>query len=115
MQYCWKVCNNAIEDNGRWGYLTIENINFDDLLAEYRLIWNNRLLASSDRSSEETLTEVVKRELLDENSHPRIRKNKYEKYYSAINRITQASISSEAKVALIHIHNGIMEELIRES
>ncbi|NWQ42132.1 hypothetical protein MLOOGBEN_15645 [Bacillus sp. EB106-08-02-XG196] len=97
------------------GLLTIGNINFDELLAEYRMVWNNRMLAASDRSSEETLIEAVKRELLDENSHPRIRKNKFEKYYSAISRITQSTISNEAKVSLIHVHNGIMENLIKES
>lgn len=95
--------------------LTIGNINFDELLGEYRMIWNNRLLASSDHSSEETLKEAIKRELLDENSHPRIRKNKYEKYYLAINRITMATISNEAKVSLIRVHNGVMEELLKES
>jgi hypothetical protein len=56
----------------------------------------------------------VKRELLDVNSQPRIRKNKYEKYYSAINRITQATISNEAMVALIQLHNGAMEQIIKE-
>lgn len=90
------------------------DFNFDELLAQYRMIWNNRLLAINERSSEETLTEAVKRELLDENSHPRIRKNKFEKYYSAINRITQSTISSEAKVALIHLHNLVMEQIIKE-
>jgi hypothetical protein len=97
------------------GLLTIENINFDELLAEYRMVWNNRMLAASARSSEETLKEAIKRELLDENSHPRIRKSKFEKYYSAISRITQSTISNEAKVSLIHVHNGIMENLIKES
>ncbi|MFP7300549.1 hypothetical protein [Neobacillus niacini] len=95
--------------------MTIEKIDFDMLLAEYRSIWNNRLLIASDKSSEEILTEAVRRELLDENSHPRIRKNKYEKYYSAVSRITQSTISNEAKVSLIHFHNGIMEKLIKES
>jgi hypothetical protein len=56
----------------------------------------------------------VKRELLDVNSQPRIRKNKYEKYYSAINRITQSTISNEAMVALIQLHNGAMEQIIKE-
>ncbi|MEH7014369.1 hypothetical protein V7087_26770 [Neobacillus niacini] len=94
--------------------MTIADINYDELLAEYRMIWNNRLLAASDSSSEETIKEAVKRELLDENSHPRIRKNKFEKYYSAINRITQSTISNEAKVSLINLHNGVMEQLIKE-
>jgi hypothetical protein len=97
------------------GLLTIENINFDELLAEYRMVWNNRMLATSDRSSEETLKEAIQRELLDENSHPRIRKSKFEKYYSAISRITQSTISNEAKVTLIHVHNDIMEKLVKES
>jgi len=95
--------------------MTIGDFTFDELLTEYRMIWNNRLLAASDRSSEDTLKEAVKRELLDENSHPRIRKSKFEKYYSAINRITQSTISNEAKVSLIHLHNGVMEQLIKES
>lgn len=90
------------------------DFNFDELLAEYRKIWNNRLLTTSDRNSEDTLKEAVSRELLDENSHPRIRKNKSEKYYSAINRITQSTISNEAKVALILLHNGVMEQLLKE-
>ncbi|MEC1521339.1 hypothetical protein P9D43_04685 [Neobacillus niacini] len=92
----------------------IADFNFDELLAEYRKIWNNRLLTASDRSSEDTLKEAVSRELLDENSHPRIRKNKFEKYYSAIKRITQSTISNEAKVALILFHNGVMEQLLKE-
>lgn len=94
--------------------MTKEEFNYDELLSEYRMIWNNRLLASSDRSSEETLTEAVKRELLDENSHPRIRKNKFEKYFSAVNRITQSPISNEAKVSLIQLHNDVMDDLIEE-
>jgi hypothetical protein len=94
--------------------LTKGYINYDELLSEYRMIWNNRLLASRDWSSEETLTEAVKRELLDENSHPRIRKDKFKKYFSAINRITQSPISNEAKVSLIQLHNRVMEDLIKE-
>lgn len=96
------------------GCMTGRDFNYDKLLAEYRLIWNNRLLTASERSSEDTLMEAVKRELLDENSHPRIRKNKFEKYYTAINRIAQSTISNEAKVALIQLHNSVMELIIKE-
>lgn len=96
------------------GLLERGNINFDELLADYRSIWNNRLLATNDRNSEETLREAVKRELLDENSHPRTRKNKFEKYYFAIIRITHSPLSNEAKIALIHVHNVVMEEIMKE-
>lgn len=86
-------------------------MSFDALIEEYRLIWNNRLLDTEGKGNEETLFEAIKRELLDENSHPRIRKNKFEKYYSAIKRVNDSNVSQEAKLMLIKIHNEIMEEL----
>ncbi|MDR6998218.1 hypothetical protein [Neobacillus niacini] len=84
---------------------------FDWLLDQYRSVWNNRLLSVENRNSEEILKEAIKRELLDENSHPRVRKNKYEKYYSAIKRLMDSNISLETKVHLIEVHNQIMDEL----
>ncbi|WP_256358290.1 hypothetical protein [Bacillus sp. sid0103] len=87
-----------------------EKASIDHLLEEYRMIWNNRLLDTKGKSSEVTLREAIKRELLDENSHPRIRKSKFEKYYSAIKRVSDSTISHEAKVQLIKIHNEVMEE-----
>ncbi|MFP5107673.1 hypothetical protein ACSU6B_12960 [Neobacillus sp. C211] len=88
-----------------------ERVSFDELLEEYRQIWNNRILETEGKGSEVTLFEAIKRELQDENSHPRIRKNKYEKYYSAIKRVINSTISLEAKLLLIKIHNEVMEEL----
>ncbi|MEH7480435.1 hypothetical protein V7157_04880 [Neobacillus drentensis] len=88
-----------------------ERVSFDELLEEYRQIWNNRILETEGKGSELTLVEEIKRELQDENSHPRIRKNKYEKYYSAIKRVINSTISLEAKLLLIKIHNEVMEEL----
>ncbi|MEH7075394.1 hypothetical protein [Neobacillus drentensis] len=91
--------------------MTQEKLSFDDLIEGYRQIWNNRLLETMDKNSEETLLEAIKRELLDENSHPRIRKNKFEKYFSAIKRVSESTISPDAKLLLIKIHNEVMEEL----
>jgi hypothetical protein len=91
--------------------VSTKKVSFADLLEEYRLIWNHRLLATSVKSSEEILVEAIKRELLDENSHPRIRKSKYEKYFSAIKRVSDSPVSAEAKLLLIKIHTQIMEEL----
>ncbi|MBT2699272.1 hypothetical protein J7E79_17965 [Bacillus sp. ISL-40] len=88
-----------------------ERVSFDELLEEYRQIWNNRILETEGKGSEVTLVEAIKRELQDENSHPRIRKNMYEKYYSAIKRVINSTISLEAKLLLIKIHNEVMEEL----
>lgn len=92
-------------------FLSIEKVSFDHLLEEYRLIWNHRLLDTMGKSSKDTLLEAIKRELLDENSHPRIRKSKFEKYFFAIKRVSDSTVSLEAKVHLIKIHNKVMEEL----
>lgn len=85
-------------------------MDFDKLLTRYRSIWNNRLLEGME-GSEAILKEAIKRELLDENSHPRVRKGKYEKYYLASKRILNSSIGVEEKVALIRMHDEIMDEL----
>jgi CRISPR/Cas system CMR-associated protein Cmr3 (group 5 of RAMP superfamily) len=84
---------------------------FYQLLQDYRLIWNNRLLNSEGQESELILLEAIKREINDENSHPRIRRNKYEKFYLATKRIMEASIPVQSKVELILLHKKVMEEL----
>ncbi|MBO0958320.1 hypothetical protein J1P26_01125 [Neobacillus sp. MM2021_6] len=88
-----------------------EKENYQFLLEEYRSIWNNRSLSTRDQTSEETLIEAIKRELLDENSHPRIRKDKYEKYYSAVKRVMASQISLDSKGKLIEMHIEVMEEI----
>jgi translation elongation factor EF-G len=92
-------------------YLEETITNYDAALKEYRLLWNNRLLTTTEGNSEQTLKDAIKRELLDENSHPRIRKTRFEKYYSAVHRIVCSDIPNEAKLQLIKVHNQIMENL----
>jgi CRISPR/Cas system CMR-associated protein Cmr3 (group 5 of RAMP superfamily) len=87
----------------------LEN-SFDQLLQDYRLIWNNRLLQIEGQQSDQILLEAIKREINDENSHPRIRRNKYEKFYLATKRIIEAPIPSQSKLDLIYLHKNMMEE-----
>ncbi|WP_442594155.1 hypothetical protein [Neobacillus sp. D3-1R] len=84
---------------------------FEQLLVEYRKLWNNRLLAQEDLDSEVIVIEAIKRELKDENSHPRIRKSIFEKYYLATKRILESNISNEYKMILIELHKEIMKDL----
>jgi hypothetical protein len=84
---------------------------FDALLEAYRQIWKNRLLISEGNSSEKILKETIKRELLDFNSHPRVRKSKEEKYLSATKRIIESDLTSEEKVSLIKVHLEIVSQL----
>lgn len=99
-----------MKEKGGTGLLK-ENETFADLLAAYRSIWNNRLLETGENGCEEILTNAIKRELLDENSHPRVRKTCYEKFYSAIKRVTESPLKPEMKSALITLHVEIMGKI----
>jgi hypothetical protein len=80
------------------------------LLNSYRSLWNNRQLDYTDSSAETVLKEAIKRDLLDENSHPRIRKNKEEKYYLAIKRIVESSLHEKDKLQLIQLYTESLTE-----
>jgi hypothetical protein len=80
------------------------------LLNSYRSLWNNRQLDYTDSSAEAVLKEAIKRDLLDENSHPRIRKNKEEKYYLAIKRIVESSLHEKDKLQLIQLYTESLTE-----
>ncbi|WP_059170782.1 hypothetical protein [Bacillus sp. FJAT-27445] len=87
------------------------DLNFSHLLNEYRKIWNNRLLENEGRNDEVILKETIKRELRDENSHPRVRKPIHFKFYYAVKRILDSGLEKEAKMELIELHAIIIEEL----
>ncbi|XJZ25841.1 hypothetical protein ACF5W4_10530 [Bacillota bacterium Lsc_1132] len=91
-----------------------QTADYEFLLTEYRKIWKNRLLTSEENNSEKILKEAMKRELLDENSHPRIRKNRYEKYYLSVKKVISAAILPEAKLQMIQIYTEQMEKLSEE-
>ncbi|MCA1063039.1 hypothetical protein LS684_23900 (plasmid) [Cytobacillus spongiae] len=82
---------------------------FDELLEAYRKVWKNRLLETDGSTSEEILKETVLYELLDGNSHPRVRKSKTEKYLSATKRIIESELTNDEKVALVQIHIDMIE------
>lgn len=93
-------------------FTIMENNQFDDILQQYRLIWNHRTL-NQGLSSEAILKDAITRELKDENSHPRVRRTSYEKFYSAVKRIEQSSISNKIKLQLLGLHIELMEEQIK--
>lgn len=80
------------------------------LLEQYRSLWNNRTL-SLEESSENTLIEAIKRELLDEKTHPRIRRGIHEKFYFAVKRINESSLSDTDKENLITLYVKVVEQL----
>ncbi|WP_433742662.1 hypothetical protein [Falsibacillus pallidus] len=86
-------------------------MNFEELLSAYRGIWNNRLLENGEFSAEEILKEAIKRELLDENSHPRIRKTKEEKFYFAMKRVKDSNLITSQKYDLMALHIDLFDEI----
>ncbi|SHQ81468.1 Uncharacterised protein [Mycobacteroides abscessus subsp. abscessus] len=80
------------------------------VIEAYRSLWNNRLLNEGD--DEDVLREAISRELKDEFSHPRIRKQPHEKYYLATKRVIESDIESDMKLSLLVIHLEEMEKIL---
>ncbi|PLR98858.1 hypothetical protein CVD19_04285 [Bacillus sp. T33-2] len=78
-------------------------VDYTHLIAEYRKIWNNRSLAV-ECNAEDTLKQAILRELKDENSHPRVRRPLFEKYYWATKRIMESCLADHDKLELIGLH-----------
>ncbi|WP_281202383.1 hypothetical protein [Cytobacillus kochii] len=86
-------------------------MNSKDLLQSYRSLWKNRALATSEENPDIVLMIAIEKELRDENTHPRVRKDKQKKLIAAIKRINDSSLSSDMKVALIDIHFEIFDTI----
>ncbi|MEK3990842.1 MULTISPECIES: hypothetical protein [Robertmurraya] len=80
------------------------------VIEAYRSLWNNRLLNEGD--DEDVLREAISRELKDEFSHPRVRKQPHEKYYLATKRVIESDIESDMKLSLLVIHLEEMEKIL---
>jgi hypothetical protein len=84
---------------------------YHSLLEDYRTIWKNRLLHTGNKAAEIILKEAIRRELLDENSHPRVRKPVNAKYVSSSKRIIESDLSPDSKIELLRIHIEMIEGL----
>ena len=83
----------------------------NELLSHYRTIWNHRLL-QGEGTSEKILKDAIERDLLDETTHPRVRKPMYEKFYIASKRIVESNIPQDAKCELMALHIEILNTII---
>ena len=88
-----------------------ETIDYSALLSAYRTLWVNRPLPASNEKSKQVLLEIIGRDLRDENTHPRARKNPYVKFYLATMRIADSKMNDEKKMELMKIHINIFENL----
>lgn len=81
-----------------------------ELLDAYRQLWTKRVLPV-ENGELKTLKSAIEKDLRDEMTHPRLRKNKYEKFHLAIKRIVFSSLNDSEKVGLIVFHNNVLEKL----
>lgn len=88
-----------------------DTVDYSELLAAYRTLWVNRPIVSSEEQSKEVLLEMIRRDLRDENSHPRARKNPYAKFYLATRRILDSTITDDKKLVLMNAHIEIFENI----
>ncbi|MFT4414056.1 hypothetical protein ACLM5H_09365 [Fredinandcohnia humi] len=85
--------------------------NYSLLLDVYQSLWNNRNLREESEKSEEILRATVKKDILDEMTHPRVRKNRFEKFYIASKRIVESALSDDDKQNLLQIYIEEMEKV----
>ncbi|WP_404448864.1 hypothetical protein LG307_05585 [Sutcliffiella horikoshii] len=86
------------------------------LLELYKLLWNNRSLEYIDGCDQkEVLQQAIRRELKDELTHPRTRKQPMEKYYVAVKRIVESKLNETEQMLLIKEFTQVMNELKKES
>ncbi|TYS64515.1 hypothetical protein FZC76_18310 [Sutcliffiella horikoshii] len=87
-----------------------------ELLESYRLLWNNRSLESIDGCNEKELVQqAIRRELRDELTHPRTRKQPIEKYYLAVKRIIESKLNESKQLLLIKEFTIALDEIKKKS
>ncbi|KPB03146.1 hypothetical protein [Bacillus sp. CHD6a] len=87
-----------------------------ELLELYKLLWNSRSMDSKDGCDEnELLQQAIRRELKDELTHPRTRKQPLEKYYLAVKRITESQLDPFEQLLLIKEFTMALNEIKKES
>jgi hypothetical protein len=84
-------------------------LTYEELLNSYRNIWNNRILSEHGLSAEDVLKNAIQKELLDQNTHPRLRKSKERKFYFAVKRISESTLNYATKMELIRCYISLME------
>ncbi|MBB6283140.1 hypothetical protein [Geobacillus subterraneus] len=87
---------------------------FSILLDAYRHLWPNRSLAAGpldEQESETLLYKMIRQELRDEWTHPRVRQTPEVKFYYAVKRVTASDLPNDMKIALIRAYLTAMEQL----
>jgi hypothetical protein len=86
------------------------------LLNAYRQLWSNRSLRlkhgeETNKEAQDLLYEAVKKDLLDEMTHPRVRQSPDIKLQWGIERIKNGDLEQKMKDELVSFYHSIYNEL----
>ncbi|MCG3083382.1 MULTISPECIES: hypothetical protein [unclassified Anoxybacillus] len=82
-----------------------------ELLDAYRSLWFNRSLPATESDADDVLLDAIRRDLLDEMTHPRLRKSPYEKFSLALKRIASSSLDAKQQYELVRLYVQQLENL----
>ncbi|MEK4126529.1 hypothetical protein NSS60_06520 [Anoxybacillus sp. FSL W8-0382] len=82
-----------------------------ELLEAYRSLWSHRSLPATENNAETVLCDAIRRDLLDEMTHPRLRKSPYEKFSLALKRIASSSLDAKQQYELVRLYVQQLENL----
>lgn len=96
--------------------MTHQEIDYVQLLNAYRNLWTNRSLHLKNEKGEnmdeqDILYETIKKDLLDEMTHPRVRQPADVKLQWAVKRIEEADIEQTLKDGLLSLYHSIYSTL----
>ncbi|WP_235867318.1 hypothetical protein [Priestia abyssalis] len=88
--------------------MTYQETEYVHLLNAYRRLWTNRSLQlNNDKNEQDLLYETIKKDLLDEMTHPRVRQPANVKLQWAVKRIEDADLEQELKDGLLSLYHSI--------
>jgi len=80
------------------------------VIQAFQSMWNQR--SSVDRLSFTEMCQLIRSELLDERTHPRVRKTPIEKFLMVKGRIEESTMPEQIKKDLIDLYQGQLDEII---
>lgn len=82
-----------------------------DIAKAYQALWNNRTFPASTLEEAEKAIDL---ELLDQRTHPRLRKTPEEKFALAVQRIVDSRLQPIEKYKLVELHTKRLQFLREE-
>lgn len=96
--------------------MTYQDTDYVHLLNAYRKLWTNRSLQlnndkGENKNEQGLLYETIKKDLLDEMTHPRVRQPADVKLQWAVKRIEEADLDQTSKDGLLSLYHSIYTTL----